>query len=762
MNFSESKGVDPGAVIKLLINNWYIFFITISLAFLGAKIYIDHTMPVYEVSTSILINEGGDRNLTDHDELMQGLGLPGGMSGIDNQLNILESRALTKRVIEELDLEIEYYFKTTKNSIPLYPSSPAKIVLLGKKSLPKNVEFSMTYLGNNNFNLKSEVLGYDFLGTFGDAIKMEDVTLVIEAIDVNWFESNKEVEFCFISYSLESLIRYFNSRLEVEPLSTSGSILQISLSGINKARDVDFLNKLASVFKKLSLEKKNLEADRRIQFINSQLVGISDSLVITENQLQQFRSSHRVMDLSAQGQVIITQVTNLENEKARLTLEANYYESLAEYLKRNKEGELPLPISLGIEDETLTLLVTELADMQEQLSSTGGGEKNPLQNLLNQRIKSKKEELVETLNGLIRANSLAQKENQSQILRVNSQASALPVTERQLLGIERKFKINDELYTFLLEKRSELQMQRASNVPDNEVIDPASVEYATIVAPDQNMIYFLALFMGAFVPFIVLLLLFILNKTVREDDIQDYVSIPIVGNIPQERNNKLLEVINYPESELAESYRMIRSKLQFITQDKINPIILITSSMPADGKSVTSVNLATVYSLLGKKTVLVSCDLRQPKFNGIISNEDRGISTYLIGKDKIEDIVQKTKYENFFVIPPGPIPPNPSELIASEKTRELFEILKSNFDCIIVDTAPLGMVSDSHHLITYADATLMVVRIKHTLKNMLADILNELNQDRRKHIALIINGTTKEKKKYGYGKKYGYTSRNKV
>ena len=261
--------------------------------------------------------------------------------------------------------------------------------------------------------------------------------------------------------------------------------MSVSIEGTNRAKDADFLNKLAEVFQDISLDKKNTEAVRRIQFIDDQLVGISDSLSTTENKLQKFRSTNRVMDLSAQGQAIIGQVTLLENEKARLSLEANYYDYLADYLAKEVSREVPIvPITMGITDPGLTRLVTELAELQQQLLNRGAGEMNPLQGLLTQRVRSTKEALLETLNGLRRANSLARSENEEQINKVNRQASALPVTERQLLGIERKFKLNNELYTFLLETRANQQMQKASNVADSEVIDPADERFSTVVAPN--------------------------------------------------------------------------------------------------------------------------------------------------------------------------------------------------------------------------------------------------------------------------------------
>ncbi len=467
------------------------------------------------------------------------------------------------------------------------------------------------------------------------------------------------------------------------------------------------------------------------------------------------------MDVSAQGQAIIGQVTLLENERARLNLESNYFDYLADYLAKDQTGAIPIvPITMGISDPGLTRLVTELAELQEQLSTRGAGEMNPLQNLLSQKVKSTKASLVETLNGLRRANSLARHENEAQINNINKQASALPITERQLLGIERKFRLNDELYTFLLETRAEQQMQKASNMADSEVIDSADEMFSIIVAPNPAKIYFVGMFGGFGIPFVILFLIFLFNKKLKEEDVKRITDVPIVGNIPRSTENTSTVVFDNPNSSLAEAYRLMRSRMQFFTKEANPPVILVTSSMPGDGKTFTSINLASVYSLLGKKTVLVGFDLRKPGiYKDFNLQNEKGVSTWLIGQDKLEDIIQKTGYDNLSIITAGPIPPNPSELIALEKTNELINLLKEKFDYIIIDTSPIGFISDTFHLASLADACILVVRPGKTLRDMFETTLANISGT--KGLSLVINDLQTENTQYVYGDKYGYTSDKK-
>lgn len=754
-------GLDPLAMLNLIRKNWLILGLCLAIALFLARFYITHTLPVYMVSTTLLINESEERALVNNNDLLQGLGLPGGMRNLENQVQILTSKSVTERALKELPFETEFYTKTVKNQISLYPEVPIRIISEENNPLPFETEFKFIYHGNNQFTIQNESEYYPLLKrtSFGEVIEYMGSNFVIESRNPTWLEYNKNQEVFFVNHTLTSLVQNFNNRLSVELISRGGSLLQISIQGTNRARDVDFLNKLTEVFQSISLDKKNTEALRRIQFIDDQLIGISDSLLRTENKLQQFRSANRIMDVSAQGQAIIAQVTLLENERARLNLEANYYDYLADYLAKDVKGELPIvPITMGITDPGLTRLVTDLADLQGQLASRGAGEMNPLQNLLEQRVRSTKEALLETLNGLRRANSLARHENEIQINKINSQASALPVTERQLLGIERKFRLNDELYTYLLQTRAEQQMQKASNVSDSEVVDRADERFSILVAPSPVKVYFAGLFLGFFLPFSIIFLLFVFNKKIKEEDIAKLTGLPVIGSIPRSDEKTSTVALELPNSSMAEAYRLMRSRLQFFIKDTKSPVMLVTSSMPGEGKTYTSINIASVYSLLGKKTVLVGFDLRKPAiFKDFNLENDKGISTFLIGQHNLDEVIQKTSFDNLFVITAGPVPPNPSELTALSKTDDLIMLLKEKFDYIIIDSSPIGLISDTFHLAAKADSCLLVVRPGKTLKGMFERTLKELEHNEIHGVGLVLNDLKNNSTQYVYGDKFGYT-----
>lgn len=758
----ETRKTDLQVFLPLILKNWYWFVITLVFAFWTVKFYIDHTLAVYRTSATVLINETGERSFMDNSEILQGLGLPGGMRNVQNQIMILRSSALTESTIKELPFEVDFYFRTIRNILSIYPETPVRLIADAEIPLPKDTEFYIEFLGNNMISVgcNSDFFPFKETTAFGGEITVNGGSFSIECADEEWVNANQARTLFFKIHSSKNLVDYFVKRINVELVSRDGSVLQVRMLGTNPEKDVDFLNKHLDGFQAISLNKKNTEANRRIQFIEDQLIGISDSLSITENKLQQFRSSHRVMDLSVQGQSIIGQVTLLENERARLNLEANYYDYLADYLAKDASGEVPIvPITMGITDPGLTRIVEELAELQGQLTLTGAGERNPLQRNLEQRVRSSKSALRETLNGLRRANSLARSENQEQINKANAQASALPVTERQLLGIERKFRLNDELYTFLLETRAEQEMQKASNRPDSEIIDHADARFSILVSPNRMKLMLLAVFGGFALPLSVIFLRFLFNKKLKYEDIRAITDIPVVGNIPHSDERVNTVVFDNPGSVIAESFRLLRSRMQFLTKEARSPVILVTSSMPEDGKTFAAINLASVYSLLNKKTVLVGFDLRKPKiFKDFGLSNDKGVSTMLIGQDKIQDIIQPTRFENLSVISAGPIPPNPSELTALGKTEELFKYLKENFEYIIVDTSPVGLVSDTYHLASMAESILLVVRPDKTLKEMFERTLVEIKSGGAKGVGLLINDIKAGNGHYAYGEKYGYTS----
>jgi capsular exopolysaccharide synthesis family protein len=750
---------DLRKIFNLFKSNWLLFLISLFLSLSVAFLYFRFNIPVYRSSAALLIDEENRSGATGNDQIFEGFGLGAGAKNLDNQIMILSSKTLINKTIDELEFDLEYFHRGLFNQIALYPYQPILVTPQIADSLPRNVIFRFKYLDNHMFNICAKAgdsIKLDTIVSFGSSIKLKKYNFKIER-NLNYLPDLKKNEkIFFVFHDRKKLVESYKNRLAVTSASKNGTIVNVILEGTNKTMDVNFLDKLTEIFLNNSLDKKNQEAIRTIQFIDDQLIGISDSLVITETKLQEFRSRNRVMDLSAQGQVIIDQAMSLDNEKARLGIEANYYNYLADYLAKDNVGQAPIaPATMGITDPGLTRLVTDLAEIQGQFYSKSLGEKNPLQSQLAQRLQNTKEALRETLNGVRRANNLAMMEITEQIRTVNAQAAALPMTERQLLGIERRYKLNDELYTFLLEKRAEAQIQKASNMPDNELIDPSDFEIKPI-KPKLMSALLVGLLAGFGLPLIWIMIEGALNNKIKDDkDIRKIADIPISGHIP--RNPAGINKIVFDEapSATAEAFRSLRSTLQFMTKEAKSPVILITSSMPQEGKTITAINLASAFSLIGKKTLLVDFDLRKPQISidfGL--KNDKGISTWLLGKDEIQDVVKETSYENLFVLPAGPLPPNPSELIGQGKTNNLFNLLNAMFDYIIIDSSPIGLVSDASHLSTFSDTCILIVRQNRTTFDFLRHSLNEMKTRGLTNMCIVLNDTGSDLMHNSYYSKY--------
>ncbi len=750
-------------LLRLALANWYWYVLALVVSLASATYYTKKVPRTYRATASILIEQEDRANLSNANMLLEGFGLRPGNQNLDNQIYILSSNTLIQETLEELDFGIDCYRKQMRKQVSTYPMYPFRIIEPEHGHLPRGETFLFEGIDKNQYHLvsgKNSALDLDTVLHYGERLLLKDGSFTISTYP-DQQEDLLPGDVIYIEFNhLDALVSAYQQRLKVETASQDATIVRLILEGTNKAKDVIFLDKLTEVFLSKNLEKKNHEAKRIIEFIDAQLVDVSDSLMLTENQLQEFRSANRIMDISAQGKQIIDQALVLENEKAQLTLKANYYDYLAEYLASEDNTEVPIsPASMEISDPILGRLMQELAGLQAEYFSSGVGDRNPVQAQLELRIRNTKQSLLETLEGIKLANQMAINENSEQIKRINREASRLPEKERQLLGIERKFNLNNVLYTYLLQRRAEAQIQKASNKPDNELIEPAKAEFLAI-GPNPMLIMIIALFIGFGIPSLLLVGIDqIYNRVTSDEDIKMISSSPIIGHIPHSKLAYNTVVLSEPNSRIAEAYRSIRARMEFLTKASECPIILVTSSYSGEGKSFCAINMASAYSLSNKRTLLVDFDLRRPTIpKSFELNKKIGLSTYLIGKNKLDEIIRETDYPNLFVIPSGPISPNPGELAVSDKAREIFGLLSKKFDIIIIDSPPIGLVPDAFSFAYFADSSIIVVRNGYSRKKFLDHVLSDMQEGGIKGLGIIVNDIKGRRGVYA-AYSYNYESR---
>ncbi|HEY4787549.1 MAG TPA: polysaccharide biosynthesis tyrosine autokinase, partial [Bacteroidales bacterium] len=379
------------------------------------------------------------------------------------------------------------------------------------------------------------------------------------------------------------------------------------------------------------------------------------------------------------------------------------------------------------------------------------------------RINELRQSVLKNIDNLIYASKLSLQDIDKRIDDITKTGNKLPEAQRKLIGYERKFKLNDALYTYLLTKRSETQIAKASYLPDNEVLDEASTDEFRMVYPNTHRNYLIALLLGLGVPAAFLLLREYFNTKVQADeDIEKVTDFPILGHVVRNKETSRSVVTDYPMSLTAESIRAIRTNFQFVAKAQEHNTIVLTSSIKGEGKSFTALNIALSLGLNDKKTVLINFDLRRPRLQDYlgVESEDKGLSAYLSGNADLDEIILSTKFSNLDAIMAGVIPPNPMELIAGQRTKVLFEELKNRYDYILVDTPPIGMVADALLLLNYSDVNIFIVRQNYTLKKVLAQLMQTLKKRGINNMNIVLNDIRLDHRygmyNYGYAYNYGY------
>jgi capsular exopolysaccharide synthesis family protein len=756
-NFEQYK-----KFFKELIKHWYLFaasfFITMGMAYL----FVKSSTPKYRNNLVMLLTQQ-IREQSSSSDLMRFEKFDV-QSNVEDELGVINSFPLLNKTLKELNLSISYYYKKGFITNELYKNSPFIVIIDPDFSQPVELMFEIEILSNERFKIsahtKEEVSvinylknqttrtfkGFDLVRelNFGDEIQFDDIKFKV-LLNTNYnSETFAKTKYYFKFNNLDLLTYQYQKALKISRTSLQSSLVTLEITGRNPALITDFLNKLANVYLDRNLEKKNQIANKTIKFIETQISEVADTLGYTSNKLKDFRSKNKVMDINYLSSSVNTQMRELENQKAVLMVKSKYYDYIKEYFENNKElTDLLAPSALGVEDPQLTSLITQLtaANAERALYLDSKSFKNPNLPNLNAKITNLKNTILENIDYIVKTSIITINDIDNRIANLNKEVYNLPNIEKELQIIQRDFSLNDAIYTFLLTKRSEAQIARASNSPDYEIVGPSNFISALQVAPNAILIILIALFSGLMAPVGLIYFLSTIDDSIKESwDLDKMAQFPFLGSIAKNDRNSLLPIFDYPKSLIAESFRSARTSLQFFQKGQPKQRIMITSSMSGDGKTFISMNLASAFSYYGKKTLLIEFDLRNPKIAEYMGLENtKGLSSYLIQDARLEEIIQKTSMKNLDVISAGEVPPNPVELIASDNTKNMMDILQSIYDYIIIDTPPLGLVTDSYLLMEHSDVNIFVVRLNHTNKNLFSNLIKDLQQKEITNVAILIN-----------------------
>ena len=743
--------------------------------------YLHFQTPVYQVSASIMIKDdkkgGGSTDL-------ENLGIGGVITStqsIDNEIEVLRSKTILKEVVNNLELYITYYDEDEFPEKELYQTSPVIVnltaqeadklpgsALLAMKLSPEGVLDVNLKVGLNEYNQRFEklpaVLPTD-AGTFGFALKDS-----LSGGQIEGYKGERHIR-AVVSRPFE-VAKGYQGALSIAPTSRTTSVAVVSLMNTNIQRARDFINKLMEMYNRNTNNDKNEVAEKTREFINERIKIIDEELGSTEDKLEAFKRNAGLTDISSDAQLAVS--GNAEYEKKRVDngTQINLVRDLIKYINNPLNEYELLPGNIGLSDAGLTTQIgryNELIIERKRLLRTST-ESNPMIVNLDTSIRAMKSNVQAAINGTLQGLLIVKADLEREAGRFSRRISDAPGQERQYVSIARQQEIKAGLYLMLLQKREENAITLAATANNAKIIDEP-VATGGPLSPKPNMIYMIALVLGVGLPVGVIFLIGLTKfKIEGRGDVEKLTRLPIVGDVPL-TNEKAgsIAVFENQNTLMSETFRHIRTNLQFMLEND-QKVILVTSTVSGEGKSFISSNLAISLSLLGKRVVIVGLDIRKPGLNKIfnIPRKEQGITQYLSNPEKnLMDFVQPSDVsKNLYILPGGIVPPNPTELLARDGLDKAIETLKKNFDYIILDTAPAGMVTDTLLVGRVADLSVYVCRADYSRKAEFT-LINELAADNKlPNICTIINGLDLKKKKYGYyygygkyGKYYGYGKR---
>ncbi len=764
-----AKEVNDGFSFKnwslRMLRNWPWFVLSLAVCLALSYLYLRYANPVYHAVASIVVKDEKKGAEVMDNSMMKEIGLGGNSKLVENEIEVLKSYDLMESVVNKLQL-----FTTVKHlgrirDVDVFADDlPFQFEVQDREKIKNPIQWAVNdTLGGVLFASASDKTPvYIKYGQYYSADGI-GFRLLRDSTFSYPVSGNTEVKYSDYRVTLtppsEAAVQY-SRNLSVDAASKVATVINLEMKDNNKKRAEAVLQSLIAIYNSQGIEDKNRATDNTVQFLTARLREVASELQGVEGSVERFKSANRVTNLSSDAQQYLDLAQQVDVQKAQSQTQMNIVNALEKDLKENEANPKLVPSTLGIEEPSLGLLIekhNELVLRRERTAETSGP-KNPLLEDLDAQIKEIRSRLIGNVKNLKQAYAISLNDVAYKDAQLNSRLRSVPVMEKQLVQITRNQNVQEQLYAFLLQKREEAAITRASNIEDSRTILQA--RNLGTISPRPTMVWAFGGLLGLLIPITLIGIRGAMNNKIGDvTEVQSHTDLPILGTIPHIKKLKNPIVISsHSRTAAAEKIRNVRTAIGFTGKGRNVKTILVTSFQPGEGKSFASLNLAVSYALLGKRTVILEFDLRKPqliKNIGLTSRE--GISNILAGKGNLDDLlIEIPEHEGkLFILPAGNLPPNPAELISGDQMEYLIKMLQERFDYIIIDSPPLGVVTDATLLQRYSDITIMVLRQNYT-SNLVYEKLNQrafvhTNQP----VYLILNDMGKSKR---YEDVYGYSS----
>lgn len=723
------------------------FLISIAVALLGAFLYLRYTTPIYRASgTMTFIEEKGRGDKLD--EIFNS----NKTQDVLAEIEVLKSKPLMERVVNSLGLQTTYNAVGKIKTLNIYKSCPFRLDILQIKDSLRSFSMGIKFVDESHFQINNESTLYRFGQPFQNAYGQ--FALKSSGAD---FGTNKGKEFSVSWNSAPIVASWYAPMIRVSPKIVGSDIYNIAIDISNQQLGVDIINQLMKEYQVFNLEEKNRATSGVLSFVNDRLDFLQKDIDSIKVRLRNYRKENGITNIELQSENYFNTMTEAEKAAYETGIQLEIAKMIEQYLSDRQNAYDAIPSALDLSDATLNGLVEQYNILQferKKYLDAHVPEANPMVKQKTSAIEQARLGLLENLKNVKRSYQTIINDNLRRSGASESQVKQLPEKEQKQQEIVRDLEIKENLYKFLLEEKEKTSMQQASNLANSKILEDA-VGSGTPIKPNRRGIQLLSFIIGLGLPAMFIFFMELINdKIYTRYDIEKITDAAVMGEVGHSYSSSVLVVSKTNRSMVAEQFRIIRSNLQYVLNKTEKPVILVTSSFSGEGKSFVTTNLGGVMGLAGKRTVILEFDIRKPKIlSGLKLTQKVGISNFLVGKASLEELpVAVPGCENLFVVSCGPVPPNPSELLLDDRVSQLFAWLKANFDVVIIDTAPVGMVSDAMTLGKFADSTLYIVRQGYTYKKQIGLIDEFYKGNRLPRISIVINDV-KLRPGYGY---YGY------